>query len=70
MEKIKERHEQGLLDSKEFLSIVGVDPDVLEAEQHVIVSKTGYSKAALTELFQQVKNADTPVDCGANRRRH
>jgi hypothetical protein len=63
LEKIKEKHEQGLLDSKEFLKqLLELARDVLEAEKHVDpIEEQDKSKAALTELFQQVKNADTAV---------
>jgi type I restriction enzyme, R subunit len=63
LEKIKDKHEQGLLDSKEFLKqLLELARGVLEAEKQVDpVEEQDKAKAALTELFQQVKNADTPV---------
>jgi len=63
LEKIKDRHEQGLLESKEFLKqLLELARDVLEAEKHVDpVDEQDKAKAALTDLFQQVKTEDTPV---------
>ena len=63
LEKIREKHEQGLLDSKEFLKqLLVLARDILEAEQHVDpVEEQDKAKAALTELFQQVKTETTPV---------
>lgn len=63
LEKIRERHEQGLLDSKEFLKeLLELAKDVLEAEKNdKPVEEQDKTKAALTELFQKVKNAYTPV---------
>jgi len=63
LEKIKERHEQGLIDSKEFLKLLlEVAKDVVEAEQHVDPEEEqGKAKAALTDLFMEVKTEDTPV---------
>ena len=63
LEKIKDRHEQGLLESKEFLKqLLELARDVLEAEKHVDpIDEQDKAKAALTDLFQQVKTEDTPV---------
>lgn len=63
LEKIKERHEQGLIDSKEFLKqLLVLARDVVEAEKKVDpVEEQDKAKAALTELFQQVKTEETPV---------
>jgi type I restriction enzyme R subunit len=63
LEKIKEKHEQGLIDSKEFLKqLLELARDVVEAEKKVDpVEEQDKAKAALTELFQQVKTEDTPV---------
>ena len=63
LEKIKEKHEQGLLDSKEFLKqLLELAKEVVEAEKKVDpVEEQDKAKAALTELFQQIKNEETPV---------
>jgi type I restriction enzyme R subunit len=63
LEKIKERHEQGLIESKEFLKqLLALARDVVEAEKKVDpVEEQDKAKAALTELFQQVKTEETPV---------
>jgi type I restriction enzyme R subunit len=63
LEKIKEKHEQGLLDSKEFLNqLLELARDVVEAEKKVDpVDEQDKAKAALTELFQQAKTSETPV---------
>jgi type I restriction enzyme R subunit len=63
LEKIKEKHEQGLLDSKEFLKqLLELAKEVVEAEKKVDpVEEQDKAKAALTELFQQVKTEETPV---------
>jgi type I restriction enzyme R subunit len=63
LERIKEKHEQGLIDSKEFLKqLLELAKEVVEAEKKVDpVEEQDKAKAALTELFQQVKNEETPV---------
>lgn len=63
LEKIKDKHEQGLIDSKEFLKqLLELARDVVEAEKKVDpVEERDKAKAALTELFQQVKTDQTPV---------
>ena len=63
LERIKEKHEQGLIDSREFLKqLLELAHDVLEAEKEVNpVEEQDKAKAALTELFQQVKTEETPV---------
>jgi type I restriction enzyme R subunit len=63
LEKIKDKHEQGLIDSKEFLKqLLELARDVVEAEKKVDpVEEQDKAKAALTELFQQVKTEETPV---------
>ncbi len=63
LEALKERHEQGLLNSVEFLKqllelareLVRTEKDTPPAEDE------DRGRAALTELFQQVKNQKTPV---------
>ncbi|MFN9245734.1 MAG: type I restriction endonuclease subunit R, partial [Planctomycetota bacterium] len=63
LEKIKEKHEQGLLDSKEFLKqLLERAKEVVEAEKKGDpVEEQDKAKAALSELFQQVKTEETPV---------
>jgi type I restriction enzyme R subunit len=63
LEALRLKHEQGLLASIDFLkSLLELARDVVEAEKEIpdeIVEDQG--KAALTELFGEVKNAQTPV---------
>jgi type I restriction enzyme R subunit len=63
LEALKERHEQGQLHSIAFLKeLLDIARDVLTAEQDTPAEEDeDRGKAALTELFQEVKNADTPV---------
>lgn len=63
LEKIKEKHEQGLIDSKHFLKqLLELAKDIVEAEQKVDPEEEqDKAKAALTELFVEVKTNDTPV---------
>jgi type I restriction enzyme R subunit len=63
LEKLKERHEQGLLHSLDFLKeLLELAREVVEAEQRVDPEdEQGRAKAALTELFTEAKNAETPV---------
>lgn len=62
LEKLKEKHEQGLLHSLEFLKeLLTLAREVVEAEQQVEpVDEQAKAKAALTELFAEVKNGQTP----------
>ena len=62
LEKLKEKHEQGLLHSLEFLKeLLTLAREVVEAEQQVDpVDEQAKAKAALTELFAEVKNGQTP----------
>ena len=65
LEELKERHEQGLLHSVEFLkALLELARDVLQAEKEdsiaaEVVVDPGIS--ALTELFQDAKTGKTPV---------
>lgn len=63
LEALRLKHEQGLLASIDFLkSLLELARDVVEAEREVpdeVVEDQG--KAALTELFGEVKNSQTPV---------
>lgn len=63
LEALKERHERGLLNSIEFLKqLLELAHDVVAAERETPAPEDeDRGKAALTELFQQVKNGKTPV---------
>jgi type I restriction enzyme R subunit len=63
LEKIKERHEQGLLTSIEFLKqILDLAKDVVEAEKEVDrEEERDRAKEALTELFSEAKNHNTHI---------
>ena len=63
LEKLKERHEQGLLHSIDFLKeLLTLAREVVRAEQQVDpVDEQAKAKTALTELFMEAKNGDTPV---------
>ncbi len=63
LEKLKERHEQGLLHSLDFLKeLLTLAKEVVQAEKQVDpVDEQSKAKAALTELFAEVKNVETPV---------
>lgn len=63
LEKLKERHDKGLDDSRKFLKeILKLAQDVVAAEKDTSPEEEqDLAKAALTELFEEVKNADTPI---------
>jgi type I restriction enzyme, R subunit len=63
LEALRQKHEQGLLASIDFLkSLLELARDVLVAEKVVPAEEIqDQGKAALTELFREVKNARTPV---------
>ena len=63
LEKIRERHEQGLLNSLEFLkAILEVAKETVEAEKQVEPEEEkDRALAALTELFNEVKSMQTHV---------
>jgi type I restriction enzyme R subunit len=63
LEALKERHEQGLLNSVEFLKLLlELARDLVRTEKDTPPEEDeDRGKAALTELFQQVKNNKTPV---------
>ena len=63
LEELRQRHEQGLLVSIEFLkSLLELARDVVEAEQSVEpATPEEHGKAALTELFEESRNAQTPI---------
>ncbi|MHB2025086.1 MAG: type I restriction endonuclease subunit R [Elusimicrobiota bacterium] len=63
LEQIKERHEQGLLNSLEFLKqLLQLAKEVLQAEKETPPAEDeDRGKAALTELLDEVKNGATPI---------
>ena len=63
LENLKERHEQGLLTSVQFLKqLLELAKDVVATENSVRSTENEeHGKAALTELFEEVKNDKTPV---------
>lgn len=63
LEKIKEKHEQGLLNSIEYLKeLLGLAKDIVQAEKEVNpVDEQMKAKAALSELFSETKTGNTPV---------
>ncbi len=63
LEKLRERHEQGLLHSIDFLKeLLTLAKEVVQAEKQANpADEQARAKAALTELFAEVKNAKTPV---------
>jgi len=63
LEALKQKHEQGLLTSVEFLkALLELARDVVAAEQTEEPMETeDMGKAALTDLFQEARNDKTPV---------
>jgi type I restriction enzyme R subunit len=63
LEKLKERHEQGLIDSLQFLKeLLQIARETLEAEKATAPKEDrDKAKAALTELFREAKADNTPV---------
>jgi len=63
LEALKEKHELGLLLSIDFLkALLELARDVVAAEQAAEpIEDEAMGKAALTELFQEVKNEQTPI---------
>jgi type I restriction enzyme R subunit len=63
LEALKERHEQGLLNSVEFLKhLLDLARDLVRTEKEMPPEEDeDRGRAALTELFRQVKNEKTPV---------
>jgi len=63
LEALKEKHEQGLLVSIDFLkALLELARDVVAAEQAAApIGDEELGKAALTELFQEAKNDKTPI---------
>lgn len=63
LEVLREKHEQGMLSSLDFLKqLLQLARDVVAAEKAIEPrEEINRGKAALTELFEEVKNKDTPV---------
>jgi type I restriction enzyme R subunit len=63
LERLKERHEQGQLHSIEFLKqLLDLAADLLQTEKEVAPEEDeDRGKAALTELFEEVRNEKTPI---------
>lgn len=63
LEELRERHEQGLITSVEFLKrLLELAKDAAEAEKETVPEEEiDKGKAALTELFNSVKNRNTPI---------
>ncbi len=63
LEELKERHEQGLLVSVEFLkALLELARDVVAAESAAEpIADEDLGKAALTELFESIRNEDTSI---------
>jgi type I restriction enzyme R subunit len=63
LEALRDRHEQGLLHSVEYLkALTELAKDVVHAEREVVPEEEhDLGKAALTELFESTKTPDTPV---------
>lgn len=63
LENLRLQHEQGVLASIDFLKgLLVLAKDVVEAEREVPeAEQEDRGKAALTELFETVKNTETPV---------
>ena len=63
MEKLREEHEAGLLTSMEFLkALLELAKDAAQMEREIVPEdQEDKGKAALTSLFQTVRNDNTPV---------
>lgn len=63
LESLRERHQQGVLLSVEFLKeLLNLARDLVEAENETpAVEDDNRGKAALTELFEEVRNDSTPI---------
>lgn len=63
LEDLKKRHEQGLLVSIDFLKeLLELAKDVVKTERETPVEEDiDRGKAALTELFEEARNGNTPV---------
>lgn len=63
LEELREKHAQGLISSIEFLKLLlELAHDVVKAEKQVVPEEEiDRGKAALTELFNNAKNQNTPI---------
>ena len=63
LEELKERHQQGLIVSIEFLkALLEIAKDVVQQEREIPADDViDRGKAALTELFEQARNEKTPI---------
>lgn len=63
LEELRDKHEQGLINSIEFLKmLLELARDAAQAEKEVVPEdEIDKGKAALTELFNGVRNENTPV---------
>ena len=63
LEELRERHEQGLINSIEFLKLLlELAKEAAQAEKEVVPEEEiDRGKAALTELFKGAKNDKTPI---------
>lgn len=62
LENLRERHQASQLHSIAFLKeLLELARDVVKAEKDVPTARNEDRKAALSELFQEVQNKDTPV---------
>ena len=63
LEELRERHEQGLVNSIEFLKLLlELAKDAAQAEKEVVPEEEiDKGKAALTELFNGIRNEKTPI---------
>jgi len=63
LEDLKNRHEHGLLVSIDFLkALLELAREVVETENAVpLIEEEERGKAALTELFEEARNGDTPI---------
>lgn len=66
LEDLKNRHEQGLLISIDFLkALLDLAKDVVRLERETpVAEEIDRGKAALTQLFEQAKNGATPIMVG------
>jgi type I restriction enzyme R subunit len=63
LEKLRERHEQGILLSLDYLKeLAELAKEAVKAEREVVPEvEQDLGKAALTELFEGTRNEDTPI---------
>ncbi|HWM53818.1 MAG TPA: HsdR family type I site-specific deoxyribonuclease [Solirubrobacterales bacterium] len=63
LEKLRERHEQGMLLSLDYLKeLAELAKQAVQAEREIVpVEEQNLGKAALTELFEDTRSEDTPI---------